>query len=901
MSQLKASKQAATAEKAKKSSAVKTTEEKNEQVSAAQAEVNELVEKGLKALDELRLLNQEQVDYIVAKASVAALDNHGVLAKHAIEETGRGVFEDKATKNLFACEHVINYMRHTKTVGVISEDEVTGLTEIAEPVGVICGITPTTNPTSTAIFKSLIALKTRNPIIFAFHPSAQESSAHAAQIVYDAAVAAGAPKNCVQWIKHPSMEATTALMKHPGISTILATGGNAMVKAAYSCGKPALGVGAGNVPAYVEKTANLRQAAQDIIMSKSFDNGMVCASEQAAIIDKEIFDEFIAEMKSYHTYFVTAEEKKKLEAFCFGVTKPEEVDQAKLNSAIVGKPAAWIAEQAGFTVPEGTNILAAYCAEVGPKEPLTREKLSPVIAILKAESTDDGIAKAKAMVEFNGLGHSAAIHTSDPELPKRFGREVEAIRIICNSPSTFGGIGNVYNAFIPSLTLGCGSYGHNSVGDNVSTINLLNIKKVGRRVNNMQWFKVPSKIYFERGSIQYLQKMKDVHRVTIVTDQAMVHLGFLQRVIEQLHLRRNKVLYQVFSDVEPEPDLKTVRRGAEMIKSFEPDTIIALGGGSVMDAAKVMWMFYEQPQIDFRDLVQKFMDIRKRAFKFPELGQKAKYVGIPTTSGTGSEVTPFSVISDKENNRKYPLADYSLTPTIAIVDPDLVMTVPASVAAATGMDVLTHATEAYVSTMANDYTDGLCLQVIKLIFENLENSVKKADAYSREKMHNASTIAGMAFANAFLGMCHSMAHKIGGYFHTVHGNTNAVLLPYVIRYNGTRPAKTATWPKYNYYKADKRYQDIARVLGLECSTPEKAVKAYAQAVYDLGERLGIPMSLKGQGVDEKDFMSKLEEVAYLAYEDQCSPANPRVPMVKDMIDIMKNAYYGYAEKPGKYI
>lgn len=866
----------------------------------AQEEVNALVEKGLKALDELRLLTQEQVDYIVAKASVAALDNHGILAKHAIEETGRGVFEDKATKNLFACEHVINYMRHTKTVGVISEDEVTGLTQIAEPVGVVCGITPTTNPTSTAIFKSLICLKTRNPIVFAFHPSAQESSAHAAQIVYDAAVAAGAPENCIQWIKHPSMEATTALMNHPGISTILATGGNAMVKAAYSCGKPALGVGAGNVPAYVEKTANIKQAAHDIIMSKSFDNGMVCASEQAAIIDKEIFEEFVEEMKSYHTYFVTEEEKHKLEAFCFGVTKKEEADQAKLNPAIVGKAATWIAKEAGFEVPEDTNILAAYCSEVGPKEPLTREKLSPVIAILKSESTDDGIAKAKAMVEFNGLGHSAAIHTADPDLPKRFGREVEAIRVICNSPSTFGGIGNVYNAFIPSLTLGCGSYGHNSVGDNVSTVNLLNIKKVGRRVNNMQWFKVPSKIYFERGSIQYLQKMKDVHRVTIVTDQAMVQLGFLQRVIEQLHLRRNKVLYQVFSDVEPDPDLKTVRRGAEIIKSFKPDTIIALGGGSVMDAAKVMWMFYEQPQIDFHDLVQKFMDIRKRAFKFPELGQKAKYVGIPTTSGTGSEVTPFAVISDKENNRKYPLADYSLTPTIAIVDPDLVMTVPGFVAADSGMDVLTHATEAYISTLANDYTDGICLQVIKLVFENLENSVKKGDAYSREKMHNASTMAGMAFANSFLGMSHSMAHKIGGYFHTVHGRTNAILLPYVIRYNGTRPAKAATWPKYNYYKADKKIQDIARILGLDASTPEIAVKSYAQAVYDLGCRLGIEMNLKAQGIEEKEFMDALEEVAYLAYEDQCSPANPRLPMVKDMMEIMKNAYYGYAERPGEY-
>jgi len=566
------------------------SEEKNN--NQVQQEINRLVENGLKALDEFRLLNQEQVDYIVAKASVAALDQHGVLAQHAIEETGRGVFEDKATKNLFACEHVVHNMRHTKTVGVISDDEVTGLTLIAEPVGVICGITPTTNPTSTAIFKSLIALKTRNPIVFAFHPSAQQSSAHAAQIVRDAAIAAGAPENCIQWIEHPSIEATNALMNHDGIATILATGGNAMVKAAYSCGKPALGVGAGNVPAYVEKTANIRQAAHDIVMSKSFDNGMVCASEQAAIIDKEIYDEFVNELKSYHTYFVNKKEKALLEEFCFGVkANSKNCAGAKLNANIVGKSAAWIAEQAGFSVPEGTNILAAECKEVGEKEPLTREKLSPVIAVLKSESREDGIEKARQMVEFHGLGHSAAIHTEDAELAKEFGRVVRAIRVIWNAPSTFGGIGDVYNAFIPSLTLGCGSYGRNSVGDNVSVVNLLNIKKVGRRRNNMQWFKVPSKIYFERDSIQYLQKMKNVSRVMIVTDQAMVKLGFLQRVIEQLELRPNKVIYEVFSDVEPDPDITTVNRGAEIMKSFEPDTIVALGGGSVMDAAKVMWMF----------------------------------------------------------------------------------------------------------------------------------------------------------------------------------------------------------------------------------------------------------------------------------------------------------------------
>ena len=862
-------------------------------VTPAQAEVDQLVAKGLVALEEFRQLNQQQVDYIVAKASVAALDQHGVLAMHAYEETGRGVFEDKATKNLFACEYVVNNMRHLKTVGVISEDDVTGITEIADPVGVICGITPTTNPTSTAIFKSLIALKTRNPIVFAFHPSAQQSSAHAARVVYEAAVAAGAPKNCIQWIEHPSMEGTQALMKHPGIATILATGGNAMVEAAYSCGKPALGVGAGNVPAYVEKSANLKQAVHDIVMSKSFDNGMICASEQAAIVDQEIYDDFIKEMQSYGVYLVNKKEKALLEEYIFGAkANSTSCSSAKLNAAVVGKPAAWIAEQAGFSVPANTNILLAECKEVGVKEPLTREKLSPVLALLKAESVEDGLNKAEQMVEFHGLGHSAAIHTSDAELAKTFGERVKAIRIIWNSPSTFGGIGDVYNSFLPSLTLGCGSYGKNSVGNNVSAVNLLNIKRVGRRRNNMQWFKVPSKIYFERDSIQYLQSMKGVERVVIVTDRVMVDLGFVEKIAKQLTTRGDHVTYQLFADVEPDPSINTVRRGVDLLRNFQPDTIIALGGGSAMDAAKVMWLFYEQPEVDFRDLVQKFMDIRKRAFKFPQLGRKAKFIGIPTTSGTGSEVTPFAVIS--EGDKKYPIADYSLTPTIAIVDPALTMTVPAHVAADSGYDVLVHATEAYVSTLANDFTDGLALQAIKLVFEFLERSVKNgaSDPEARERMHNASTIAGMAFANAFLGMTHSLAHKVGGRFHTPHGRTNAILMPYVVRYNGTRPTKTATWPKYNYYKADIKYQEIARMLGLPCATPAEAVEAYAQACKELGEKVGIKMSFKAQGINEQEFMDARRDLALLAFEDQCSPANPRLPMVEDMIEILTKAYYG---------
>lgn len=856
--------------------------------------IDELVSKGQKALDEFRLLDQEKVDYIVAKCSVAALDNHGTLALAALEETKRGVFEDKATKNLFACEYVVNNMRHLKTVGTISENPVTGIIEVADPVGVVCGITPVTNPTSTVIFKSLICLKTRNPIIFAFHPSAQNSSKKAAEILLEAAVKAGAPKNCIQWIEEPSMDATSALMNHTGVATILATGGNAMVKAAYSCGKPALGVGAGNVPAYIEKSANIKQAVNDIVMSKSFDNGMVCASEQAVIVDKEIYDDVVNEFKKFGVYFASKEEKKMLENYMFGVCTGKDCSGAKLNAAIVGQKASWISHNAGFEIPENTPIICATCKEVGLNEPLTREKLSPVLAILKAENLEDGYKKACQMVEFNGLGHSAAIHTASKEIADEFGKRVKAMRIIWNSPSTFGGIGNIYNSFLPSMTLGCGSYGRNSVGGNVSAINLLNIKKIGKRRNNMQWFKVPSKIYFERNSIEYLHQMKNINRVFIVTDRTMLDLGFVNKITEQLNLRRNEVKQSLFCDVEPDPDIETVKKGLTIMNTFQPDTIIAIGGGSVMDCAKGMWLFYEHPEVNFDDLKQKFMDIRKRAFRYPELGKKSVLVCIPTTSGTGSEVTPFAVISDKKNNKKYPLADYALTPTIAIIDSEFTTNLPASVTADTGMDVLTHALEAYVSVLASDYTDGLALQAIKLVFKYLPRAVKngKNDLEAREKMHNASTIAGMAFANAFLGMNHSMAHKIGAVYHTPHGKANAILLPHVIRYNGTVPQKLSTWPKYDYYKADEKYQEVAKLLGLKADTKEEGVESLANAVMNLGKEVGIDMNFASQGINEEEWNNKLLEVAYMAYEDQCSPANPRVPLVEDMVKIMKDAYKG---------
>ena len=873
---------------AEKKAVNKVVEPTNEEIDA---HVDQLVAKAQVALSKFEEFTQEQVDYIVAKCSVAGLDAHGTLAEAAVNETGRGVFEDKAVKNLFACEYVTSNLRHLKTVGIINEDPLLGITEIAEPVGVVCGIVPTTNPTSTVIFKSLICLKTRNPIIFSFHPSAHACSVMAAVVIRDAAIAAGAPEDCIQWLDLKSMYATTALMKHPGVATILATGGNAMVAAAYSCGKPALGVGAGNVPAYVEKTCVLPRAVNDIVLSKSFDNGMICASEQAAIVDTEIYDAFMKEIKRFKVYFVNKEEKAKLETFMFGaVAYSDNVNAAKLNPNVVGKPATWIAEQAGFKVPEDTQIICAECKEVGPNEPLTREKLSPVLAVLKAKNTDDGILKATQMVEFNGLGHSAAIHTEDHEISKKFGHACKAIRIIENAPSTFGGIGSVYNAFIPSLTLGCGSYGHNSVSNNVSAVNLINIKRIGRRNNNMQWVKLPPKIYFERNSIKYLRDMKKMEKAMIVTDRGMYNLGYVEKIEDVIRRRRNQVDLELFFDVEPDPSFDTVQAGLELMNKFQPDTIIALGGGSSMDAAKVMWLLYENPEVCFDDIKQKFMDIRKRAFKFPELGKKANLICIPTTSGTGSEVTPFSVTTDKSCNKKYPLTDYALTPTVAIVDPEFVMSLPAAIAADTGIDVLTHAVEAYVSILASDFTDGWAKQAVKLVFDYLEESVKEGTPLSREKMHNAATIAGMAFANAFLGMNHSLAHKIGGEFHVPHGRTNGILLPHVIRYNGSMPTKLNIWPKIENFKADVKYMELAQLIGLNPKTPAEGVQMFADACEELCHKVNLASNIESQGIDKKDWDEAIHRMAMNAYEDQCTPANPRMPMVHDMEAILRTIW-----------
>ncbi|WP_329320562.1 bifunctional acetaldehyde-CoA/alcohol dehydrogenase [Streptomyces sp. NBC_01262] len=862
--------------------------------------VDQLVTNGLKALADYEALTQEQIDHIVKKASVAALDRHTDLARLAVEETGRGVFEDKAAKNMFACEHVTHSMARMKTVGVIARDDIDDLIEIAEPVGVVCAVTPVTNPTSTTLFKALIALKTRNPIVFAFHPSAQRCSAEAARVVRDAAIAAGAPEHCVQWIETPSIEATSVLMHHPGVSLILATGGNAMVKAAYSAGKPALGVGAGNVPAYVHESADLRRAVNDLILSKAFDNGMICASEQAVILDASIYDAALAEFRTLHAHLATVEEKRKLETFLFPGAATNAGCEPKVNAAAVGQSPEWIAAQAGFTVPAGTSVILVEADRVGPDEPLTREKLCPVLAVLRAGSRRQGFDLAADMVAFHGQGHTAVIHTGDPALAEEYGKRMKTVRVIVNAPSSQGAIGGIYNSLLPSLTLGCGSWGSTSVSNNVSAANLLNVKRVSTRHNNLQWFKVPPKIYFEPQAIRYLASMPDVHRVTVVTDATMTRLGFVDRVNRILQRRHEPVTVQIIDDVEPEPSIDSVQRGARLMRDFRPDTIIALGGGSPMDAAKVMWLLYEAPDIEFADMRQKFSDIRKRAFRFPVLGERARLVCIPTTSGTGAEVTPFAVISDPATGKKYPLADYALTPSVAIIDPLLTADLPPALAADSGFDALTHATEAYVSVYANDFTDGPALHAIRLIFGNLERAVndRAAQPEAREKMHNAGTIAGMAFGNAFLGIVHAMSHTLGATFHIAHGRTNAVLLPHVIRYNGTVPTKLTGWPKYESYRAPERFQDIARALGLPAATPAEGVESFATAVERLRDAIGIEPSFAALGIDEHTFLDALPQQALNAYEDQCAPANPRMPMLDDMQEIMRAAYYGPAGPTG---
>ena len=851
--------------------------------------IDELIKKAKVASEEYKKLTQEDVDRIIKKMSMAILENHMKLAKMAVEETNRGIYEDKITKNIFASEYIYHSIKYDKTVGVVDDNEEDGYQTIAEPIGIIAGVTPVTNPTSTTCFKSLISAKTRNVIVFGFHPSAQKCSVETAKILRDAAVKAGAPENCILWIEEPSIDATSALMNHPDVSLILATGGTGMVKAAYSCGKPALGVGPGNVPCYIHKSAKLKRSVTDLILSKSFDNGMICASEQSVIVDKEICTDFESLMIENGCYFVTPREKTKLQEYMFKIKN----NKFDLNSDVVGQSPYKIAKEAGIDIPVDTKILVVKENGVGDEYPYSKEKLSPILTYYVVKNSDEGIALAEKLVEYGGLGHSAVVHAEDQDIVDEFSNTLKAGRIIVNSPSTHGAIGDLYNTNMPSLTLGCGTFGGNSTTDNVSSVNLINLKRVAKRRVNMQWFKVPNKIYFESGSIAYLSKMPDVERVFIVTDQAMVDFGYVDKIVYQLQKRKNPPQVEVFSQVEPDPSFTTVNNGVEEMFRFKPDTIIALGGGSPIDAAKGMWLFYEHPDVDIEGLKLKFLDIRKRTYKYPILGNKAKMVAIPTTSGTGSEVTSFAVITDKEKNIKYPLADYELTPDVAIIDPDLVLTLPKGLTADTGMDVLTHAIEAYVSTMANDYTDGLAEKAVELVFNNLLEAYEHGNnKVAREHMHNASCIAGMAFTNAFLGINHSLAHKLGGEFHIPHGRCNAILLPYVIRYNATKPTKFVSFPKYEYYIADEKYASLAKRVGLSARSTETGVNSLINAINLLNKKLNIPKTLKEYGIDENEFLEKIDYLAEKAFEDQCTPANPRLPLVTELREILLQAYYG---------
>ncbi len=851
--------------------------------------VEELVKNGKNALKEMVNLNQEQVDHIIKEMALAGIDHHMYLAKMAVDETKKGVYEDKIIKNLFATEYIYHSIKYQKTVGIIDENLEEDYFEVAEPVGVIAGITPVTNPTSTTLFKCIIAMKTRNPIIFAFHPNSQKCSVESARIMRDAAIQAGAPNHCIQWLEKPSIEATQSLMENDGISLILATGGSSMVKAAYSAGKPALGVGPGNVPCYIDKTADIKRAVTDLILSKTFDNGVICASEQAVIIDKEIYEPVKEYMKKLGCYFVNEDEKSKLEKTA--------IDEEKnsMNPQIVGQSAFTIAKMAEIEVPKNTKILVAEIKGVGPEYPLSREKLSPVLACFKVKNSEEGIQRAVEMVNFGGSGHSAVIHSNDESVINSFAEKVNTGRIIVNQPSSHGAIGDVYNTNMPSLTLGCGSFGRNSTTANVSAVNLINKKRVARRKYNMQWFKIPKKIYFQPGSVQYLSKMPDISRALIVTDEIMVKLGYVKKVLYHLRKRdgRNYVHAEIFDQVKPDPTVDTVMEGVKAAEVFKPDVIIALGGGSAIDAAKAIWLFYEHPETDFGDLRMKFMDIRKRVFKYPPLGNKAKLVAIPTTSGTGSEVTSFTVITDSEKEIKYPLADYELTPDVAIIDPEFVQSVPEKVTADTGLDVLTHAIEAYVSVMASDYTDALAMKAIQLVFDYLPKAYNNgSDQTAREKMHNASCIAGMAFTNAFLGINHSLAHKLGGEFHIPHGRANAILLPHVIRYNASRPSKFTPFPKYEHYIADEKYAEIVKYLGLPCNTSEEGVECLISSIIKLMKEIDIPLSIKGCGISEDQFMDVVDELADKAFEDQCTTANPRMPLVSELKDIYIKAYHG---------
>ncbi|MBC5831841.1 bifunctional acetaldehyde-CoA/alcohol dehydrogenase [Vibrio metschnikovii] len=864
------------------------------------AELDALVARVKAAQAEFATYSQEQVDKIFRAASLAANQARIPLAQQAVAESGMGIVEDKVIKNHFASEFIYNKYKDEKTCGVLEEDESLGTMTIAEPVGIICGIVPTTNPTSTAIFKSLISLKTRNGIIFSPHPRAKNSTNDAAKLVLDAAVAAGAPKDIIGWIDQPSVELSNALMKHEGIALILATGGPGMVKAAYSSGKPAIGVGAGNVPVVIDETADIKRAVASVLMSKTFDNGVVCASEQAVIVMDEVYDEVKERFATHKAHVLSKADADK-------VRKVLLIDGA-LNAKIVGQPATAIAEMAGVKVPADTKILVGEgIGEVSYDDEFAHEKLSPTLGMFRASSFENAVEQAVRMVEIGGIGHTSGLYTNqdiNADRIRYFGDKMKTARILINIPTTHGGIGDLYNFNVaPSLTLGCGSWGGNSISENVGPKHLINKKTVAKRAENMLWHKLPKSIYFRRGSLPIaLSDLEGKKRAFLVTDRFLFNNGYTDELVSMLKTLGMEV--QTFFDVEADPTLSVVEKGAEAMKSFQPDVIIALGGGSPMDAAKIMWVMYEHPETHFEELAMRFMDIRKRIYKFPKMGQKAELVCITTTSGTGSEVTPFAVVTDDKTGAKYPLADYELTPHMAIVDANLVMNMPKSLTAFGGYDAVTHALEAYVSVLANEYSDGQALQALKMLKEYLPSSYKNgaADPIAREKVHNAATIAGIAFANAFLGVCHSMAHNIGAEFHLPHGLANALLISNVVRYNANdNPTKQTAFSQYDRPQARRRYAEVADHLGLSQAGDRTAQKIERLLTWleELKKELDIPLSIQAAGVNEADFLAKIDDLSVRSFDDQCTGANPRYPLISELKEVLLCAYYGKAFVEGE--
>jgi acetaldehyde dehydrogenase/alcohol dehydrogenase len=852
-------------------------------------DLNELVRRVREAQIKYAEYSQEQVDIIFRHAAQAANENRIKLAKMAVAETGMGIFEDKVIKNHFASEFIYNKYANEKTCGVIEEDEDSGIIKIAEPIGIIAGVVPTTNPTSTAIFKALITLKTRNAIIFSPHPRAKKCTIEAARIVLEAAVAAGAPADIIGWIDEPTVELSAALMQHPNVNLTLATGGPAMVKAAYSSGKPAIGVGAGNTPAIIDETAHLRMAVNSVLLSKSFDNGMICASEQSVIVVEEIYEAVKKEFALRGAYILSAAEKEKVGAII--------MKNGRVDPAIVGQPAYKIAEMAGLKVAETTKILIGETKKIAHDEPFAHEKLSPVLAMFKAKNFDDACRIAREQIELEGKGHTAVLYTDQANQDRihAYGAMMKTGRVLVNMPASQGAIGDIYNFRLePSLTLGCGSWGGNAISENVGVKHLLNTKTVATRRENMLWFQVPSKIYFKQNAIaEGLKDLAGKKRAFIVTDKFLSDAGYVEKVTKVL--AKLGIASEVFSEVKPDPDLTTIYKGLDVLNTFKPDAIIAIGGGSPIDAAKIMWLLYENPMVKFTDIAMRFMDIRKRICKFPDMGKKAYFVAIPTTSGTGSEVTPFAVVTDDKTGAKYPIADYALTPNMAIIDLDFVKGMPKKLTAYSGVDALVHAIEAYVSVMATDYTNGLALEAIRIIFKYLPASYAEGEANlkAREKMAYASTMAGMAFANAFLGVCHSMAHKLGSMYHVPHGLANAMLLNEVIRFNAVdAPTKQAAFPQYKYPNAIERYARIADYVGLGGKTAPEKVERLIAAVEDLKKKCEIPATLKEVGIEEKDFLANLESLSEQAFDDQCTGGNPRYPLVKEITDMYKKAYYG---------